>query len=187
MTLERTKEANMTMKSIKRALVVAAVATPLAVSAATTETMTATATYVAPITVTGTSDLRFGYIDTAITTNNTAVISTADARTAAQGLGDSAAYGAAAATVTATAGESISIDINNLNYSGNAEYTLGTFKCTYNGGAETDCDDGDSMTVAGGDVIASATVKVGATLTQTAASAAAGTHTATFDLVVAYN
>ena len=148
------------------------------VSYATLEVVTAEVTFAGPISITPVNQLQFGVLDVALNLE-TIIIATNDG---VSGTGTGLILGgtqlAADLTVAATAGPTISILVDNpLPGTG---YTLGTFRCKYGGGADTACDPAYTATA-----VASATLKIGATLTGTN-SASAGNADGTFDVTIVY-
>ena len=146
--------------------------------AANPEPVTVGMNFVDPITITEVSALRYGVLDQALNLE-TIIIATNDG---VSGTGTALILGgtqaAADLTVAATASQSISILVDNpLPGTG---YTLGTFRCKYGAGADTACDPAYTETA-----LASATLKIGATLTGTN-SASAGNADGTFDVTIIY-
>ena len=146
--------------------------------AANPEPVTVDMNFVDPITITEVSALRYGVLDQALNLE-TIIIATNDG---VSGTGTALILGgtqaAADLTVAATASQSISILVDNpLPGTG---YTLGTFRCKYGAGADTACDPAYTETA-----LASATLKIGATLTGTN-SASAGNADGTFDVTIIY-
>ncbi len=142
------------------------------------EPVTVGMNFVDPITITEVSALRYGVLDQALNLE-TIIIATNDG---VSGTGTALILGgtqaAADLTVAATASQSISILVDNpLPGTG---YTLGTFRCKYGAGADTACDPAYTETA-----LASATLKIGATLTGTN-SASAGNADGTFDVTIIY-
>ena len=149
------------------------------VSYALVEPVTVSMNFVALITITENGSLRFGLLDQALNTE-TIILGTDDS---VGGTGTALILGgtqlAADLTVAATAGPTISILVDNpLPGTG---YTLGTFRCKYGAGTDTACD-GAGYTET---PVASATLKIGATLTGTN-SASAGNADGTFDVTIVY-
>jgi len=148
------------------------------VSYATLEVATAEVTFASPISITPVNQLQFGVIDEALNLE-TIIIATNDG---VSGTGTGLILGgtqlAADMTIAAEAGLTISILVDNpLPGTG---YTLGTFRCKYGAGADTACDPAYTETA-----LASATLKIGATLTGTN-SASAGNADGTFDVTIIY-
>ena len=148
------------------------------VSYATLEVVTAEVTFAGPISITPVNQLQFGVLDVALNLE-TIIIATDDG---VSGTGLSLILGgtqlAADLTIAASAGPTISILVDNpLPGTG---YTLGTFRCKNGGGADTACDPAYTATA-----VASATLKIGATLTGTN-SASAGNADGTFDVTIVY-
>ena len=129
--------------------------------AANPESVTADITFVDVITITENSALVYGLVDDALANTETIIVSTASA---VSGTGAARVIGTPAAanlTVTATAGQPVSILVNSI--SSGTGYALSAFTCDYNGGATTGTCSGTSLDVAS--PVASATLLIGATLT----------------------
>ena len=124
------------------------------------ETVVADITFVDVISITENSALVFGMVDQALANTETIIVSTANV---VSGTGSSRVIGTPAAanlTVAATAGQPISILVDNI--TDGSGYALSAFTCDYNGGGTTgSCS--SAMNIA--TPIASATLLVGATLT----------------------
>ncbi len=170
---------NIWMKKFLAILGSALMGTMLAnVSYATLEVATAEVTFAGPISITPVNQLQFGVLDVALNLE-TIIIATDDG---VSGTGTALILGgtqlAADLTIAATAGPTISILVDNpLPGTG---YTLGTFRCKYGAGADTACDPAYTATA-----VASAALKIGATLTGTN-SASAGNADGTFDVTIVY-
>ena len=102
---------------------------------ATTENVVAEVEFIAPITLTENATLSFGRLSTLMVGGDTVTINTDDSYT--QNLATNVAGGvqqAADLTVTATAGQAIDIEIQNVSVPAGV-YTLGGWTCRYDGGA----------------------------------------------------
>jgi len=133
------------------------------------------------ITVTEVTPLRYGILDEALANAETVIISP-DAPATVTDAGGNVLGGVQAAadlTVTATASETLSIQVDNI--TNNTGYTLGSFTCSYNDGANTACQAAPYTPTS----IASATLLVGATLTGDD-NAVPGVFNGSFDVTVAY-
>ncbi|MCZ6888035.1 MAG: DUF4402 domain-containing protein [Gammaproteobacteria bacterium] len=170
--------ADVPLKSFAAILGSALIAT--GASAANPEPVTVEVQFVAPITITENNALQYGLLDVNLALAETVII--APDGTVTDGgnnvLGGSQA--AADLTVVATAGLAINILVDNI--VANTGYTLATFICDYNGGADLACD-GAGLDIAS--AVVSAAVRVGATLTGDGA-AAVGTQNGSFDVTVIY-
>ena len=150
---------------------------------AATESVVVEVEFVEPITITVNNQLQFGLLSTGFANNNTVAIASNDGVTQTGGtftLGGTQA--AADLTVTATAGSTITILIDNL--TNGAEYALSNFVCNYGGTGETGCD-----VAAGGmtaTAAASATLEIGATITGNGGNAGAGVDNGAFDVIINY-
>lgn len=145
--------------------------------AANPETVTAQVTFADPVTITTVASLQFGVIDQVLNTE-TIIIGTDDS---VSGTGTGLILGgtqaAAELTVGATASQTLTILVDNIvNGTG---YTLGTFVCSYNGGADTACN---SLTPTS---VASAPLEIGATLTGDN-NAVPGAANGSFRVTIAY-
>ena len=150
------------------------------VSYATLEVVTAEVTFAGPISITPVNQLQFGVIDEALNLEDI-IIATNDAVTGSgTGLIVGGTQLAADMTIAATAGPTLSILVDNI--LPGAGYTLTLFRCKYAAEADAACDVGGYTATAVG---ASATLKIGATLTGDN-SATAGNADGTFDLTIVY-
>ena len=172
-----------TKYSMKRFLVIlgftlSGVMLATGVDAANPESVTVEVEFVDPITITEVSALQFGLLDQNLNLD-TIVIAPDNALTDAGGIVLGGPPRSADLTVTATAGQTITIFVDNI--VANTGYTLGTFICDYDGGAATACDIGGFTPIA----VASATLRVGVTLTGTNL-AVPGVFNGSFDVTVSY-
>ena len=135
--------------------------------------------FVDPITITEIGSLRYGVLDQALNLE-TIIIATNDG---VSGTGTALILGgtqaAADLTIAATASQTLSILVDNP--LPGAGYGLGTFICKYGAGADTACDGAGYTAIA----VASATLKIGATLTGDN-TATAGNADGSFDVTVTY-
>ena len=149
---------------------------------AATQTMTADISFVSPITLTPVDNLDFGDISVAAVANNTFTVGTDGSMTAT----DSAeAYGAhAPGTIDITASNAlVDITVDNITAT-NAEFSLGSPTCSYDGGASAPCDAGNVYTVTPADT-ATYTMAIGMTLTMLGTPSVTD-YTETFDVNVNY-
>ena len=149
------------------------------VADATVEPVTAEVTFAGAISFTAVNQLQYGVIDEALNLE-TIIIATDDG---VSGNGTGFILGgtrlAADLTITATAGPTLSILVNNI--LPGAGYTLTSFICNYAGGSDTACDGGGySETSAGG-----ASLFIGATLTGDN-TAVPGTADGSFIVTITY-
>jgi len=154
------------------------------VANAATEPVTAFVEFIAPITLTENTPLSFGRLSTLMVGTDTVTINTDDTYT--QNAPTNVAGGiqtAADLTVTATAGQAIDIEIQNVSTPAGV-YTLGSWTCRYASGADGACNPGAPMGIPAGSVVASTNIEIGATLT--AAAVVAGVQNGSFDVVVLY-
>ena len=143
------------------------------------EPVTVEVTFVDPITITEVSALQYGLLDQLLAGAETVVIAPDSSLTDLSGRVVGGTQAAADLTVTATELTTINILVDNIvNGTG---YTLATFMCDYNTGADTACD-GAGFNVTS---IASATLRVGVTLTGDGL-AVAGEANGSFDVTVSY-
>ena len=133
------------------------------------------------VTLTEVTPLRYGVLDEALANAETVIISP-DAPATVTDAGGNVLGGTQAAadlTVTATASNTLSIQVGNI--TSNTGYTLGSFTCSYNDGANTACQAAPYTPTS----IASATLLVGATLTGDG-NAVVGVFNGSFDVTVTY-
>ena len=147
--------------------------------AANPETVTVDVEFVAPITIATVNSLSFGLLDVNLAVAETIVIAPNDAVTDAAGRVLGGTQEAAEVTVTATTAKTITILVDTI--VNNTGYTLGTFICKYDTGADTACD-GAGYTATS---VATGPLLVGATLTY-AATPAAGVVNGSFNVTVSY-
>jgi hypothetical protein len=150
-------------------------------NAANPEPVTAEVTFATAITIVENNPLQIGVLDVAMAVNDTVTINTDDtwSESASNVIGGTQA--AADLTISATASTPITIladNVQNATY-----YTLGTWLCSYAGGADNACD-GTGYNVTS-HASGSAAVEVGVTLTALG-GALAGNDDATFDITVTY-
>jgi hypothetical protein len=167
-------------KSILAATAITGVCLASTAAYATTLSVNANVTFVDTITIAENNALNYGLINTTMVAGDTVAIDTADTVADSGSRVVGGTQQAADLTVTATVGQSTNIMVNNVvNGTG---YSLATWRCKYDVGAETACD-GTGMNVTS---VASGTLKVGATLTGNG-SDVAGPANGSFDVVIAYN
>ena len=133
------------------------------------------------ITVTEVNPLQFGLLDQALASPETVIISPDAPPTVTDGAGRvlGGTQAAADLTITATLGQTLSIQVSNIvNGTG---YALGSFMCSYNDGTNTACQAAPHTPTS----IASATLLIGATLTGDDA-AVPGVANGSFDVTVTY-
>lgn len=149
------------------------------VAHADTESVVAQVTFADPVTITENNALQYGVIDQVLNTET--IIIAPDSSLSGTGtgliLGDTQA--AANLTVTATASQTLSIQVGSIvNGTG---YALSGFTCNYNGGTDTACQAAPHTPSS----VASATLLVGATLTGDN-NAVAGAADGSFVVTVTY-
>ena len=144
------------------------------------EPVTAEVEFVAPITIAETNALQYGSLDVAMAAGETITIDP-DGTQSGTGLGRmiGGAVGASALTVNASALQGITILVDAI--ANGTYYALTGFTCDYAGGADLACD-GAGMPATS---VASATLRVGATLTG-AGGALAGNDDGGFNVTVSY-
>lgn len=137
--------------------------------------------FVAPITISETTNLEFGLLDLNMILSETVVIAPGGGVTDAAGRVVGGTQTAATFATQAAALKPITIQVTSP-VSG-AFYSLGTWTCDYNGGTIGDCLAGISATsVAGPGIV----VRVGVTLTG-AGGASAGAADGSFSLTITYD
>ena len=138
--------------------------------------------FAAPITISETSNLEFGLVDNGMLALETIVIAVDGGLTDAAGrLVGALPRTAANFNTQAPAGKSITVSVTTP--LAGLHYTLGTWRCDYNGADEGDCVAGISVTSVGGPGIV---VRVGVTLIG-AGGAAEVVDDGSFDLTIIYN
>ncbi len=137
--------------------------------------------FVAPITISETTNLEFGLLDLNMIAAETVVIAPGGGVTDAAGRVVGGTQTAATFDTQGAAGKPITIQVTSP--SAGTNYTLGTWTCDYDGGTIGDCGAGISETSAAGPGIV---VRVGVTLTG-AGGAVAGADNGSFDLTITYD
>jgi hypothetical protein len=175
-----------TSKWMKRFAVIAGSAvmglTLATVTNAEVEPVTAEVEWIAPITISApVPNLQFGLLDVNMANGHTVAISAENPTTVTDANGNvvGGTQSAAEMTVTATASQTLSIQVGNI--TNNTGYTLGSFMCKYDTGSPTACQAAPHTPTS----VASATLLVGATLTGDGA-AVAGVRNGSFDVTVLY-
>ncbi len=136
--------------------------------------------FVAPISITETNPLEFGSLDVAMLSGHTVTINPDGTFSESNANVIGGTQDSAKLNTTATLGRPINILVNNV--TNGAFYTLATWICDYDGGADGPCDGAGLSTTSGA---AAREVRVGVTLTGLG-SATAGDDNGSFDLTVAY-
>ncbi len=149
-------------------------------SAANPEPVTVEVEFVDPITIVENNALQFGLLDVNLGGAEVVIIAPDGGLTDAGSNVLGGTQAAADLTVAAQAGLPINILVDNI--SANTGYTLATFICDYDGGADLACD-GTGLNVASS--VASAALRVGVTLSGTG-GALVGTFNGSFDVTVIY-
>ncbi len=148
-------------------------------ASAAVENVPAEATFVVPVSLVENNALQFGLLDVGFANTETIIIGTNDGLTDAGSNVLGGAQAAADLTVTASAGQTITILVDTVvNGTG---YALATFLCSYDGGADTACD-GAGYTATS---VASGVIEVGATMTGDG-TAVAGNADGSFNITVNY-
>ena len=171
------------MKTFLAILGSALMGTMLATAAyATVEQVPVEVTFVAAIGIAENETLQVGLLDVAMALNDTVTINTDDSfiDSASNVVGGN--QRAALLTITATGSTGITITAGNV--LGATHYTLGTWLCSYAGGADTACTTGTPYNLTS-DVSGSATLDIGVILTGLG-TAVAGNDDSTFDVTVTY-
>ena len=137
--------------------------------------------FVAPLTISETTNLEFGLLDLNMIASETVVIAPGGGLTDAAGRVVGGTQTAATFDTQGAAGKPITIRVTSP--SAGAFYTLGTWTCDYNGGTIGDCFAGIAATTVGG---AGIVVRVGVTLTGLG-GATAGEVNGNFDLTITYD
>jgi hypothetical protein len=167
-------------RAIAAAIATVAALVPLSSAfAANPEPVVAEVTFVDPVTITETNALQYGLLDAGLANGEEVVIAPDGSVTDVNNRIVGGAQAAAELTVTASGAQAITILIDTV--SSGSGYTLGSFVCSYDGGADTACDAGGYSATS----VASASLAVGATLTGDG-SAAAGVANGSFNVTVSY-
>jgi hypothetical protein len=153
-------------------------------NAANPESVPVEVEWIAPIAVAEDNPLQFGLLDVAMATNETVTINTDDSYS--ESTANTVVGGTqAAAQVTITVADSTPISILIDNVAAATYYTLGTWLCSYEGGADTACDVAYNLTSSANSSLGDP-VEIGAVLTKNAVAATAVTDDTTFDVTVTY-
>jgi len=137
--------------------------------------------FVAPLTISESTNLEFGLVDTNMILNETIVIAPGGGVTDAAGRILGGTQTAATFTTRAATGKPITIQVTNIN--AGTYYNLGTWTCDYNGGSSGDCGVGINETSAAGPGIV---VRVGVTLTGLGGALEVADD-GSFDLTITYD
>jgi hypothetical protein len=143
------------------------------------EPVVAEVEWVAAVTIAETNALQFGLLDVNMLNLETVVIAPNSSLTDASSRVAGGTQAAAALTVGAEAGRTIDILVDTI--VSNTGYTLGSFVCNYDGGADTGCSGASYSDTS----VLSATLLVGATLTGNG-TAAPGVANGSFNVTVTY-
>jgi len=150
-------------------------------AAAVPENVIVNVDFVDPITITEVAAMDFGLLDVNLANTETIILAT---NSTTSGTGTARLLGgskvAANLTVTSTAAQALTVLIDNI--TSGSGYTLGTFTCDYNAGADTGGCDGAGLSATS---VASATLLVGVTLTGNG-TASVGLANGNFDVTVTY-
>jgi hypothetical protein len=150
-------------------------------NAANPETVTVNVEWAAAITISNPVNLRFGLLDSAMADTEFVIIAPDGTETDAGSNFVGGTRGAATFDTTATPSKAITILVDSV--VNGTYYSLGSFICDYNGGADAPCDGaGMSETSATGSTV----LRVGATLTRNAVASPTGTDNGSFDLTITY-
>ena len=140
--------------------------------------------WIAPVVVAENASLEFGFLDLSMADTETVTINTDDsysestANTVVGGI-----QRAADLTVTVANSTPISILVDNV--AAATYYTLGTWLCSYEGGADTACDATFNVTSSASSSTGDS-LEIGVTLTKNSTPAVAGADDTTFDVTVTY-
>ena len=148
--------------------------------AANPEAVTTEVEFVAPITITAVTNLKFGLLETAMLLNDTVTVNPDSSWS--ESASNVAGGAKAAASMTITSLGTTGITITADNPVDGTYWTLDTFMCNYDSGSDTACSSGYNVTSPAGGI---ATLLVGAMLTG-AGGASAGTDNGSFDVTVIY-
>ncbi len=145
------------------------------------ETVTTEVEFVAPITITAVTNLRFGMLKTSMAASDTVTINPDS--TWSESASNVAGGTKAAASMTITSLGTTGITITADTPVNGTFWTLGSFMCNYDGaGSDTACGSGYNVTSS---VSGIATLLVGAMLTAVG-GASVGTDNGSFDVTVIY-
>ena len=147
--------------------------------AANPETVPVRVTFVDPIAISEVNALQFGSVDQNLANSETVSVAPDSTVTDPADRVERGPQTAASLTVTATPGQTITIQVDSV--APGAGYSLTDFSCNYNSGSDAACDGaGYSETST-----ASGTLNVGATLTGDG-TAVAGPADGSFEVTVTY-
>ena len=152
----------------------------ISANAANPETVTTNVEFVAPITITAVSALQFGLLKTTMAGSDTVTINPDS--TWVESASNVAGGTKAAASMTITSLASTGLTITADTPVNGTYWTLGSFMCKYDGGADTACSSGYNVTSPIGGI---ATLLVGAMLTGIGGAVAAPDN-GSFDVTVIY-
>lgn len=139
--------------------------------------------WIAPVVIAENNALQFGLLDVGASVSDTVTINTDD--TYSESAANTVVGGTqAAADLTVTVANSTPITILVDNIGSGTYYTLGTFLCSYESGADTACDSAYDVTSSASSSTGD-TLEIGATLTVSGAPSA-GTDDTTFDVTITY-
>jgi hypothetical protein len=149
---------------------------------AVTETVTAEVAFVAPITISTTTNLQYGALDVAMALGHTIVITPGGGVTDSNGNIVGGIPGPAELSVTATVLQPITILVDSPTNAGGA-YNLSLFTCDYDSSGAAPCNGLGLITTSA--AAATTDLFVGATLTGTG-GAVAGTFDGSVDVTISY-
>lgn len=152
---------------------------PAALWAANPEPVAVGVTFVNPIAITEVSALQFGSIDQNLANLESVTVAPGGAVTDPANRVQGGTQAAASMTVTATAGQAITVHVDSV--VPGAGYSLTDFRCNYNSGTDSACDGAGYSATS----VPSGTLFVGATLKGDGTSVA-GVADGSFEVTVSY-
>ncbi len=175
---------NIWMKKFLAILGSALMGTMLATAAyAAKEAVTAEVEFAVPVSIAPVNQLQFGVLDVGLLSTESITIAPDGTVTGDIARITGGVQAAANLLITATAGQTVSILVDNVIEAG-VGYTLGTFMCNYDGAVGDTACESPGYTDSG--VGGTATLLIGATLTGTVAGASVGTFDGSFDVTIIY-
>ncbi|MCW8109927.1 DUF4402 domain-containing protein [Alteromonas ponticola] len=152
---------------------------PYTAWSANPESVTVNVTFVDAITMSTANHLNFGLVDSAMAASETIMISPDDTVTDTNNRRLGGIAEAAEVTVSASAGQAITISVDNI--VGGVHYNLGSPTCKYDVNTSVACTSYSTTSVASGALL------IGMTLTRNSVAMTPGVDNGSFEVNVTYN